>query len=716
MTTKTTTHQLNVDASQAKNVIKDFTAKLKKITGGPQAQQRNSRKITDVLKQQSKLQLDINKALEKQNKLLEKNIKLQERSAKLAKQHGGGGIGGTPPRRPPGGGGGGPSPSGGGGRGTPLGVAGRGAAVAGFAATIGAALVSTLVGAIRSQISSGYQAYLGYGRSRAALGGAGLLQGSIVSRGGDSVATGAFAAGRRMGFSATETVQQARGVGRSTGNINAVGLAQRGARLYGGDVSEVAGFMGNLTRGGATFRGGTGTAGTGNRMLQRVLTQAVRSGLDRSRTGEFLQTVGTAVNVAAARTAGNVDAAQYGGLMAYFGKRGGEGFRGARGMQIMQGFDQAIAGAGQINVNAGDTQAAILQAYGYGTPGGGASLLEATSRAQQGVFGSGGARNLMDMLNRFAEMGGGMQSDETIYTLSGVTRLPIEVMKKVTEIVAAGGDRDEILTAIQEETEKALPIEKQAAQAVLENVKVARQMAAFQDRLVDIGEKSYDSIVSIQTSINRVVTEFINPAIALLQTIAGLLEQITGWLFGDEVTFSDVSKNMSAADRELMGESGSVEDYRKKITATMAEANQAVTHAQKYGNEVEKNRAMWQRAQVAKRLHAVDESALSGVPESLRRETASVRIMGADSKVLKGEGAQFNRDFSRIVLQELLGRAPTTQEEGRLVGEVARITRALYESGEFGSIDVAQFRTIVSSTAMAQIGDTVQVTGDGGSP
>jgi len=392
--------------------------------------------------------------------------------------------------------------------------------------------ISRLVGAIAGQIKQGYSSYVAFGRAQAGLGGIGRVPG------------GALTAGRQFGYSMTDTVQQMRGVARQTGQMSAVTGAQRMARSFGGDVGQMSGFMGTLTRAGQGFGGRAGRGG--EKQAQRILQHAFTAGLDKSRAGEHLTAVASAVRSAQSVTAGKVDASQVSAMLALFGRSGQPGLQGAAGMAQLSKVDSAIKGAGFGG--GGDAATSLLyQSQGFGTPGGGTSYYNAKKQLQRGVFGEGGAGNLFKFMNRANQIGG-VGSERSNLTISKMSGLSLDVVEAMQETLAKGGGEKGILKRIAKITEEERPIQEQIRDSIKTgNLVVAQRVAKLQDRLVDIGKQNAEAIEALEDLFNSIVDKLMPDAVKFLKWIAETVTGIWNWIKG----FLHEWRGTTAAGKEL---------------------------------------------------------------------------------------------------------------------------------------------------------------------
>jgi hypothetical protein len=406
-----------------------------------------------------------------------------------------------------------------------------------------ATIVSSLVGMVSSQIRAGFASYMNYGRARAGLAGMGHEFGAADQKTWDIAES--------LGFSKRETVQQMRAVGRQTGNINAVTRAQGVARSFGGETSEVSGFMGTLTRAGQGFGGTMGTGG--QKQLSRIMAHAFTAGLDRSRAGEHLSAVAQGVKAAQSVTGGRVDASQISAMLSFFGRSKMPGLQGAQGMQQFMKVDQTLKKAGFGATGAGSALA--YQSQGFGVPGQNVPFYEATRSLQRGVFGKGGAQNLLKYFKRMGQAGGGFGSEKANLMISRDSGMSLDVIESITKVIAKGGGTAKALKSIEAIMEKERPVEDQILEATKSgHLKVAQRVAFLENRLIEIGRKNFDAIVQLQDVVNDIVDTLMPTAIDTLKAMANTTEQIWFWLksFGidwSEINGSDANKKIAASNR-----------------------------------------------------------------------------------------------------------------------------------------------------------------------
>lgn len=383
---------------------------------------------------------------------------------------------------------------------------GSGLSVAGKALTgnAGALLgrgVSRGVGAVLNFGLSGfqqaYQAYVQYGQAQAGMIGLGNRAGMQQGARGAGRAKGA-----RLGYSMIDTAMQAPAIARSTGFMGNVYKAQQFARATGMDVGEVGGYMGMIRQAGYGFGGrvrpggvDTGSRGyqvekSGNKVLEKVVAAGIYSGIERARLPEFMQGVASITGAAGARSAGRVDVGNIAAFQAMLGKSGNAGFQGARGAAVAQQLMQATVtpGGGEAG------QAMMLQALGFGKPGGQATYYEALKKQQQGMERPENvAAMFKEVYSQLGQVGAGGSSkvnQEANIALNEMTGLSIDQIEKLGDILNNGQNAEEQMKAIKDQLAESEPIEKQALKQMKDFGGTAVRIAGKTDTLIGIGAKT----------------------------------------------------------------------------------------------------------------------------------------------------------------------------------------------------------------------------------
>lgn len=558
MTEKIVNIKVTAEASQAEATMK----RLHKITAGPNTQavkqqtvlakgnakaQQQSTKGTRTTNTEIKQLQSQNKLLAAQNKLIQQNIRLTQQTMRSAQpsrlsriasslgitnKHGSIWSGGKGPGR--GGGPGGGGPGGGGGGGGRGGGGSTGEWMMGGAAGLVSRVVGQLVHMVTSQIAPSDAAFTNYSKSSIGL----------RSFASDSDIGSVSKRGRKYGYSQLEGVQQMRGVARATGSVGDLTSAQAMSRHMGMDVNEVSDQMGMLTRSG---EGGKGTRG--ERALQRLMSTAVSSGLDKSRAGEHLQAVAGMVEMAGGRTAGAVNASDISGLLAFFSKSGQAGLQGARGATVLSQIDQTVSGAGFGN-SGGDVQALIMRAMGFGT-GGNASFYDAKSSAQQGIFGKEGAGNLRKVFGQFDQEYGTGQGGNLAVSESFHLALPI--VEQIRELIRKGGpnmDKD-----IAAATASSQPVESQILEAIKgPSLDRLTEIAATEEGLIEQGRLMAPMMDSITRDMNQMVHDMWPILLRVMDVVATGVSLIADFIktaFRGVVAAGEAERGMVAASTKM---------------------------------------------------------------------------------------------------------------------------------------------------------------------
>ncbi len=416
-------------------------------------------------------------------------------------------------------------------------------------AAVVASAVKQLADFVIQPIKQGYEQFVGYGRAA----------GQTIGQG--NVSDVNFARAQALAFDKTETIGQAHGVARATGQLGAVGTAQESARFFGGSVEETTGLMGSLTRGGQGFNNQGG--GAGRTQMFRMLRDATASGLDRSRVGEHLEAVSSAIESTGQSLAGDVNASQISGLLAMIGSTGRSGFQGARGMNVLSQVDQGIKSGGRDEYS----QAMQLAAFGFGVPGRDTDYFTARGRMEQGIFGEGGDRNLIDTINQYRGMTGNRQEQILGMQESGsfgnLTQSQISGLMDAVD--SSGGDLSSVQSAIDNLRSSQGSIEEQ----IRDNLKtgqatVAQRIVDLNNRLTNIGERSFDAMANMQDAVIALQDNLLPTAIRILDTISSVVTDIRNAIPGFAQTQTDVEN----------------ERIRAQGYNLMEQVNQATTLAQ----------------------------------------------------------------------------------------------------------------------------------------
>lgn len=440
------------------------------------------------------------------------------------------------------------------------------------------------VGGLASFITSGaaaaYGQYQAYGQALGGLVGMGT-PGQM--RGGLRAAGGVGGAG--LGYGPIATAMQARGIGRAAGNIGAVYRGQQFARAYGMDVGEVTPFMGMMRQAGYGFGGQRRNVMTGgmeqvdqrgSRELQKVMEAGLMSGIEKARLPEFLQGVAQITQQVGSRISGDVNVAGIARFQAMLGRTGAPGFQGARGAAVAAQLGSAITrpGGGEAG------QAMMLQALGFGKPGGTRTYYDALKMQQQGLE---RPESVLDMFNEvYSQLGqkgaGGTASvnQEANLALSKMTGLSLDQIETLGDLINSGLSQEELLAEINEQTKKAEPVEKQALKTMKEGFGgMVSYLAGIEAKQIAIGSrfaKMFQTIQELQLKALKWFADYM-PKIEhwLKEAYMALKEMIN---IGAAQLTTDERKKYESAMKESRKEME--ETYGKVMTGSVADRLKAL--------------------------------------------------------------------------------------------------------------------------------------------
>lgn len=397
----------------------------------------------------------------------------------------------------------------------------------------GMSMMSGLWGFVMGGIQGAYSQYLQYGAQMAQLTGTGATRAGL---------RGAQKAGVGMGFRPTQTLAHMAAAGRAVGLPGGgATTAQRFALAGGGmQVGEAVGIMGGLRQAGVTFGGQSragGGLGTqmirqqrqGAKELSRLIEGGLISGLERARLPEYLQGVSQIAEQVGGRQAGRVDVRGIGARMALLGQV--PGMQGRRAMQMGARLDQMIRAPGGGEAG----QQLMLQAMGFGKPGGSVSFYEATKRQQRGFFGKGGGQNLIDVFKEVTQQygvagagGTGASMEEANLVLSQISGLTLDQVESMQEIMNSGVDQKEKLRKITELMDKSQPIEKQSLTALKKGFSgTAKYLAGLEATNIKIGGRMAKTMMKLQKFQLKALDVLSN----YLPKIFKQLEKIAGFIY-----------------------------------------------------------------------------------------------------------------------------------------------------------------------------------------
>lgn len=400
-----------------------------------------------------------------------------------------------------------------------------------------------------------------------------IAQGGLVGMGGSYNA----ASGQRYGYSMTDTAAQAAGIGRATGNIGAVTQAQALSRGFGMDVGESGAIMGTLRASGHQFSGSDGRGGSGNDQLKKIIAAGFASGLERARMPEFIEGVGALVSTAQRSLSGQVNGEGYAGLLAMLGRSGQPGMQGAAGAGVLAKLDAGIKAPG-----GGDAGRAILmQALGFGTPGG---TLSYTDVLRQMEKGASDPSNLRKILETSAQRNGNASDGQA---LELQTLFPGLGLSQVDSVVSAlgQGNFDGAFAMLQEQMAASKSIEEQGLDEMKGMGHTLEHIARLENRLVDMGEPIMESTRNMQEVLNDTIAEGWPAVVSGITTIAQgvrIIADLVQHHFGDESSANVAMTNQideSLRDRmnAIVPNNGSVRSLSDTQLATAISQAQSMT-------------------------------------------------------------------------------------------------------------------------------------------
>lgn len=469
----------------------------------------------------------------------------------------------------------------GGGRGGPPGSRqegseGGGGLLGGFARRLAPAALATMaigavVGYVKSELGEGYGAAQQFNRARAGLAGMDL---------GDLESESSKRAAQRAGFNSIDTMNQAALIARQTGSVGSTNLAQRLSRSGAGlGVEEIGSFMGNLTRSGNRMDG------RGNQVLFQTMRNAVSSGLDKSRTGEFMESMASVIQDVGNRSTGTVDASGISALLGAFGKLGGSAFQGARGLNVLSTLDQNIRGLGQFGRNDA-AQAMALQSSGYGMPGSGRSLVDSLRIFQRGIFENPeqGIETIGNFLKYTERNTAGGDEERVALSQSIMQGLNFDQIDKLTGLFRSGNMEDlkKELEKLKRENEPLQSIDEILRGGILTSL---QHDAELTDRSVVIGQKIEESVRDLQNMWHQFSDGGLQTIISALNTIArGIISMghHFGFAVGDPTTAREdldkvenlISSGTSSARSEAMTQ---LKDMKSNLRSYLHGASESET-------------------------------------------------------------------------------------------------------------------------------------------
>jgi hypothetical protein len=539
--------------------------------------------------------------------------------------------------------------------------------------TIGGGALQFLI----SGLSGAYQQHLAVGQARGGLVGMGT-----PGQMGAGLRAAGGVGGAALGYGPTATAMQARGIGRATGNIGAVFRAQQLGRAYGMDVGEVGGYMGMMRQAGFGFGGqARGPGGSmqqvgrqGSRELTKIMEAGLVSGLEKARLPEFLQGVSNITQDVGGRVSGKVNVRDIAAFQALLGSTGKAGFQGARGARVAAQLGQAITrpGGGEAG------QAMMLQALGFGKPGGQRTYYEAMKMQQQGMQ---RPESVIDMFSEvYRQLGAegqggtaGVQQEANL-ALSEMTGLSLQQVEDLGDIINSGEMTTDKLGEIKEILKQAEDPQKQALAAMKEGFGgTVAYLAGIESKQAVIGAKHSKMFENLQKL-----------QLKLLEGMAEWLPKIWGVLSD---TFRTTMDFWEPIFSKLAGK-----DPDAKFKARLSSLRQEYAQIDpKYaGTPKERIEALRQRK----------EALLGGI--------ADVRQSLAEGNLAERLGG-FTGTRSRMVRGEVASRQ---KQAGQTQAEIDLMNRVMQAGGPFlANMDL---RDIISGAGAGGLGQAFTAARHGG--
>lgn len=362
---------------------------------------------------------------------------------------------------------------------------GTGRAMAG-AGRAGMSLAGGALGMLVGAAVTGYQRHIQVQQSMGGLSGMGSPRG--IHKGMER------RMGVRLGYNKAESAQHAALMGRATGVTGPRELQQamRATALSGG---EAAGIFGALAQGGLGFEGaGGGIAGVkkgqskGGREFQRMIAAGMESGLKRGRLPEFFQGITKLMQEQQRVRVGEVGGADYAKTLAMWGRSGLSGLQGARGGAVLNQVNQGIRkpGGGEAG------KAFMMQAMGFGRPGGGTSFYKAEKMREEGAT-SGNVMRVMTEVKK--QFGTGQEAALTMRESLGVSLQQAEALLKLYD---SSDSAEKKLKDIDEIMESSKSLEQQSVDYLKKTAGKLTRIAGRFDESTRHGAKAAKYIEQVE--------------------------------------------------------------------------------------------------------------------------------------------------------------------------------------------------------------------------
>lgn len=366
--------------------------------------------------------------------------------------------------------------------------------------------------------------------------------------------------GAGYGYGPMDTLEQARSAARQTGNARSVTTAQAFARSSMMDVGETSGVMGSLARGGTKF---TGTAsGAGSQQMKRWLADVYSTGLDKSRAGEALTGLGQVVDVVGGRVGGDVNAKGIGDLLGAIGSTGKSGLTGKRGISVMQQLGQAIQNPG----GGEHGQALMLQALGFGKPGGNTTYYDAVRTQQEGLNNPDSVYKLFGETQR--QTGGGQEQALLLSRMTNLTISQVELLRDALKDTA-GMSKEQRDEKIAETLKGMKPIEEQGLAETKNMASLLEQMRNQELDTLRASREASQYLLNIQDTTNDYIRQFLPLAKRILEALDALWRMfVNSTMFGSQ---EEKSKYKAGKLTEIQAKYDMGQMTEEEAAAAMAE-------------------------------------------------------------------------------------------------------------------------------------------------
>jgi hypothetical protein len=443
---------------------------------------------------------------------------------------------------------------------------GRRARMGGAIGRLGTSALSMGVGFVTGAAQQAYGTYLQYGQARYGMTGLGITRRQAA---GGQRQLGA------MGLTPTEAAQISPQILAATGAAGprggALGLAGQlavGGGFGPGRIGEAIGFLGVQREAGARFQT-RGQMTARRRDMTNMIATGMSTGLEKAKLPDFFRATAALMQQQFQYFSGKVGAdpvRQQMGLLMRGGVGGGSAQRAA---QVAGQLDQMVRrpGGGMAG------QAVVLQAMGFGRPGGQTSYYEALKQQQKGIQDPRNLAKIFTEVNRQRGVVGAGGKDpgqqEANLQLSVMSGLSLDIVEQLQEIYNSDKSVEEKMAEVEKVLEKTLPVEKQALKATKDGFAgVKKHLAGIEAMNIAIGGEIAPEMMKLQrTQLGLVkdLAEYLPEMIKILRKIFLAIRAILGWMFKrDEV--KDALKSVDKAIEKQL------EHIKKLAPGTATEA------------------------------------------------------------------------------------------------------------------------------------------------